>query len=609
MTAPTRAGSGATTAPESQPAVTLQELRQESVRLAKRWRMQAIPLAGMVGTHAVGAAAAALDGPVALLPVAAGWAGAAGAYTYAHAHTGRWGRVYAGIGAVGSAMFQAGIGFAGWDSPTAAAMWAVGCIVSVPWWLKHSEKDPDVTAEFAAPVAPTPPVERKPAQLPAEGEPTEPSLPCPEDPRVTLWNEWMAAPGKPLAGSTLTDIVPFEYGWKGTVTLGTTEHWHATLQARKAINALYNLPESRVFVESINGESVRRCRITVLERDPLQEKNYWAGPGLDLEEGSFPLMVTADADVLHFQLWNPGEGAAHALVSGGTRSGKTKVLDVILTECSMSDRVLPLICDGGGGASLPQWIDRVHLFGKNLADSKKILKYAIQLMEARRPFLIEQGGGSIEPSPEHPLIPIVIDEAHKYLMVDAEFKRLCEIVAQEGAKFAMGLILATQVPSAKQLGGSTVLRDQVKTGTVIGLRTTEGTSETMIAVGDPMPEKLKELPARFANGQRTRGLGYVMTDRKIRSRSLLLENPKDYPVTETRLERALAAVPVPAMDGKADGSGSAPNGSSNHQEPSAAEDAVLHALAEGTAKNPVALVQATGLSLNEVRRVLAELTD
>ncbi|WP_017973733.1 hypothetical protein [Actinopolyspora halophila] len=590
---PEKRDSESDTAPEERRTPVTPQVAREVRRLLRRWRNQALPFAAIGSTHGIGAVAAALSSPEALLPVAAGWTASAGIYGHVHRSTSRWERLYACVAAGSSASWQAALALAGANGVTAGLMWAFGAALSIPWWVRHAEPEPDVTAELAAP------------PRPREALPVAPGT---ADRRLKLWNEHIAAAGKPLPESTLDGITGFAYGWKATVTLATGEHWHTTLQARKSILSVYDLPDGRVFVEALHGESVRRSRLTVLTSDPLQQKNHWNGPGLDPATGKFPLMIAADGEPLHFKLWNPGAGALHALISGVTRSGKTKVLDVVLTEASMSDRVHPLVIDGGGGASLPQWRERANLFAGSPEQARQVLRYALRLIERRRPTVQRQGGGSLESTPEMPLVPVVIDEAHKLLMSDDEtdnrdIVRMCEQITQEGAKFGVCLILATQVPSVKQLGNSTALRDQVKAGTIVGLRITEKGSGNMIDTGDPMPEHLKDLPAEFPDGSSTHGLGYMMTSRKIRARALLLENPADHPVTPTRLDPESAAEPVPALDG----SDRPEENPAQQRSETAHEDidaAVQQAIADGTGQDPSALMRETGLTMRQVRSAL-----
>ncbi|GAA4851360.1 hypothetical protein GCM10025787_38190 [Saccharopolyspora rosea] len=586
------------TSPETPPETNADIAWREVLRLLKRWRRQALPLAAIGGTHAVGAAASTLTGPAALVPVAAGWAGAVGAYGYAHQRSTRWNRLYAGVAAVGSAGWQAALALDGATGVTASLLWACGAALSVPWWVRHAEPEPDVTAELAAPVP-------KRQALPVVPE---------SDRRVKLWETHLAANGKALPGSKLHDIEELRFGWRGVVELSVGEHWHSIMGAQKAILSVYDLPDGRVFIEALPGSSVRKARITVLTSDPLQAVNRWRQPGLDPSEGTFPLMVTADGEMLNYRFWWPGGGAAHGLVSGVNGSGKTKVLDLILAEAVASDRIYPLIVDGGEGASLPHWRDRVELFAETPSDARKVLRYALRLMDRRRAAIKHQGGGSLEPTPDMPLILIAIDEAHRLLMNDeddgtdnSDVRRMCEKLTQEGRKFGIALVLATQVPSAKQLGGSTVLRDQLKGGTVVGLRVTERTTGNMITSGAPMPEALHQLPAEFPDGSATRGLGYMLTSRMIRARSLLIENPTSVRATETRLDSYAAAEPAPKLTGAdepAPRDAVEPKAQRDNGEKAA--ELVQKAINAGTNPDPVSLMHVTGLSLGQVRRVLAD---
>ena len=593
MTTATKQGAAAVKAALDPGPTTAQQTTREAIRLGKRWRKQALPLVALGATHGVGAASAALAGPAALLPVAAGWVGAAGAYGYAHTRTGRWERVYTGIAAVGSAMFQAGIGATGWDSGWAAATWLIGSALAMPWWVRHSEPDPDVTAELATSTKqafPAAPVEARPS-VKAE--------------RLELWAKHIAAKGKLVPESELSEVTNFEHGWKAIVKVPKPRNWLEVFHARQAIESTYDLEMNRAFVESIPGKDVKYCRLTVLEHDPLQQVKTWDGPGLDVSKGSFPAMVTADGETLNFQLWVPGEGGSHGLISGGTRVGKSTLLDLILTECAMSDRVRPMIIDGAGGASLAQWVGRVKEFATNINDAKELMRYAIELLDKRNSALIEQrqqgGAASIEPSPDQPLIPVLIDEAHEFLMADPDFVRLCERFAQQKAKYAGSLILSTQVPSVEQLGGSSALRGQLKMGTVIALRLTEGSNQHMLEIGDPMPEDLRNLPAEFPDGTKTRGLGYMMTSRKIRSRVIYLKDPMKWPIVDVPLEPALAAVPKPKLNGGDAESRPAPaqgGTTATH------DDLVAHALASGCPRKVGDLMHATGLSMAQVSAAL-----
>ena len=577
---------------------------EELARCRRRYRRQGLPLAAIGGTHIAGGLASAASGAMVLLSLGVGLGAAAGAYAYAHQRGGRWSRTYAAVAAASSAGWQTAATTVA--DPTGPVMvgvlWVGGAALALPWWWRHAEPDLDVTAELAEPdVAPT-----APAPIPPTGI----------DPRVMTWGRHLGAKGKALAGSSLADMVDFAYGWKTTVELPIGHHWHEILAAQKAILSVYDLPDGRVFPEAIPGASVRKARLTVLTSDPLERVTYWTGPGLDPVAGTCPLMTTADGELLGFRFWWPGAGACHALISGINGSGKSKILDLLIAEANASDRMIPWLIDGGGTS---KWLDRLPTAVGTPAGARRLLTYALRVMDARRPLIRRGDADSLDPTPDLPLISIVIDEAHKLLMSDDEtdntdIRRMCERLAQEGRKFAIQLILATQVPSAPQLGGSTVLRDQLKVGTVVGLRVAESTSGNMITSGAPMPEPLHHLPAVFPDGSPTKGLGYMLTGRMIRSRSLLIEDPRSQPVTVTRLDPASAAVPVPDLQADEPGTDHPAQTSAGPTSPlrpavatgdTEATRRVEQALHDGTPGDVPALMRATGLSMGQVRRALA----
>ncbi len=583
--------------PDATPPSPWEVTRDEVARLRRRYRRQGLPLAAIGATHLSGGLAGALSGAAALGPLGAGLGATAAAYAYAHQHAGMWNRVYAAVAAASSAGWQTAAALGGADSALmVGALWAGGAALALPWWWRHAEPDPDVTAELADLDTPRPP---------------RPAPPADTDPRIVTWGRHLGAAGKPLKGSHLSDLAEFAYGWKATVGLPIGSHWHEITAATKPILSVYDLPDGRVFSEAIPGGSVRSARLTVLTSDPLERIAYWPGPGLDPAEGTCPLMTTADGQLLYFRFWWPGEGAAHSLISGSNGSGKSKILDLLIAEANASDRIEPWIIDGGGTS---KWLDKLPMAAGDAGQARKLLRYALARMEARRPLIRRSDVDSLDPTPDTPLISIVIDEAHKLLMSDddvdnSDIKRMCEKLSQEGRKFAIQLTLATQVPSAVQLGGSTVLRDQVKSGTVVGLRVAEATSGNMITSGAPMPEALHHLPRTFPDGKPTRGLGYMLTDRMIRARSLLITDPAAQPVTPIRLGAVDAAVPLPnlAVPGQ-DHKPEPERGDAAQQQP--ADDTevtrrVAHALTDGTPADAPALMRATGLSLGQVRRALA----
>ncbi|RFU43112.1 hypothetical protein DZF91_02940, partial [Actinomadura logoneensis] len=467
-----------------------------------------------------GAAASAADGPAALGVLALTGAGTVGAYMAGRQRLGRWGRAYAAVACTASLSWQTVAAAVG-PGAVQAALWLGGAALALPWWVRHSEATPDITAEQAL--------------QDARPEPAEPTGP---DWRAVRWEEYMGAQRGALAGSTLTDITEIAYGWTATVDLGRGEHWNTVTGCLATIASVYDLPDGRVLAEPIQGQPVHKARLTVLTINPLEDVRRWTGPGLDNATGTFPLAVTADGQMLHWRLWWPGAGMCHGLVAGTTGSGKSAALDLILSEVGMSDRLIPIVIDGSGGMSVPDWIPHVPYTATTVDDTLELLDRIIALMDARFAALTtvawrdkqgraRTGRHSIDPTPDMPGLVIVIDEAHRLLMDGdhgKEIRRRVEIITQMGRKVAICVVLATQQASVTQLGGSSVIRDMCKSGNVVALRTGERVSGGMVG-SVALPEPLHTLPLEWPDGSPTQGLCYVTTARPIRSRTLWVHDP------------------------------------------------------------------------------------
>jgi hypothetical protein len=138
-------------------------------------------------------------------------------------------------------------------------------------------------------------------------------------------------------------------------------------------------------------------------------------------------------------------------------------------------------------------------------------------------------------------IPLVIfDEAHMLLKGNAKFTRpVVEKTAEIGRlgrKTGTALWLATHIPSLSDLGGEQALRDMLRGGNVISMRTANRVATGMLGLEkDP-----SEIPMFFADGRETYGLGYVAGP----------DNRPDAPMRSDLVPKAMRRrVPaVPALD-------------------------------------------------------------
>ncbi len=580
----------------------LDQAHREARRLVLRYRRQLAPLLAMGATQAAGAAAAAADGGAAVGVLAATGAATGAAYAIGRSRLGRWSRAYAAVACTASMSWQAAAAVVG-TGHIQALLWLGGGALALPWWIRHSERTPDVTAEQSIQDVPEP----------------KPEAPAAPDWRIVRWGKYLAAQGRALPGSKLTEITETSYGWTATVDLPRGEHWDKITACLATIASVFDLPDGRVLAEPVNGAPVYRAHLTVLTTSPLETVTKWAGPGLDPAEGIFPIAVTADGERLPWRLWWPGAGMCHGLIAGTTGSGKSAALDLVLSEIAMSDRLIPVIIDGSGGMSLPDWIPHVPYQATSIEESIDLLERLVAAMDARFDRLRKVrwtdkhgrariGRNSIDPTPDMPGIAIIIDEAHRLLM-DGDhgkrIRRLVEIITQMGRKVAFSVILATQQASVSQLGGSSVIRDMCKGGNVVALRTGERVSGGMVG-NVALPEPLHTLPLEWPDGSPTQGLCYVTTARAIRSRTLWVEDPYacatgQTPVHLDALTRAhLDSVASPAAPSTNSAAGDAPSASELAARARAALD-------DGTPADPTEIARATGMTWRQAKTALADI--
>jgi hypothetical protein len=103
---------------------------------------------------------------------------------------------------------------------------------------------------------------------------------------------------------------------------------------------------------------------------------------------------------------------------------------------------------------------------------------------------------------------LTIEEAHAVLAIP-EARSIVEDIAKMARKCGIKLRLVVQVPLLDQLGKSTTLREQVKSGNVIILRTANRLTG-QVAFDGALPVDPALLPREWPDGTSTAGLSYVL---------------------------------------------------------------------------------------------------
>jgi Helicase HerA, central domain len=328
-------------------------------------------------------------------------------------------------------------------------------------------------------------------------------------------------------------------------TIGTV------LAASENIAGAWHKPMTEAYAERDPQGITSRGYLTILGRESLMTVREWAGGGIDPLAGTAVIGRYADGADTHVKFYTPRYGTRHALVSGTTGSGKSELLNLLIfIALATTGWFVPVVLDPQEGQSLPFWRDRC-LYAAGVDECHRMLRGLHAGMLGRSRYLSglrwEDDGIAMRGMPffdyeltRLPMPLIVFDEAHMALKGSTRGER--EIVENTveigrlGRKTGTGLWLATHIPGLTDLGGEQALRDMLRGGNVVSMRTANRVGGPMLGLDkDP-----SEIPKFFADGRETYGLGYAAGP----------DNRPDAPMRSDLVPKAMRrrVPPVPKLD-------------------------------------------------------------
>ena len=346
---------------------------------------------------------------------------------------------------------------------------------------------------------------------------------------VVVWSDLVGGPGCALAGSHLVGLAEDDECWSATIELVRgKQEWKDVIGALGKISSAYDIAAELIVIEPVRGRPAA-ARISVYKRMPLLESPAWEGPHLlDTATGTAPFVAYTDGTVGEWRWWSPeGSGASgvtHGLVAGTTGAGKSRLLALKLAYERATPLMVSWVADPQGGQSLPEWVDGVDWYAKDMGEIRVMLHAGRALMYDRSKRLAEVewvddkgrhriGRPTFVPTPDMPLINITVDEAHRVLDPDdGGMAELVDEMARMGRKCGLSLTLATQVPTLGDLQKQS-LKGMLAGGNVMVLRTGEKVSGNIIAT-QPLPSDPYSLPREIEleDGSKvgTGGLGFFL---------------------------------------------------------------------------------------------------
>lgn len=325
--------------------------------------------------------------------------------------------------------------------------WAV---LSLPWWAHHW---------------PRPRIEAPPT---VEGD----TIP-------ELWDRYVADPGGPLPGTTLSHpgVTAHSQTWWVQLRRGRQDISTARAALAKIATGL-DRPMHRLLFDPVPRDEmpVERpsvVRLQLVVNSPIEATVHFDEPRW--RDGRILLGPHADGDgEATWRLYTDNSMWSGYLL-GSTGSGKSRQIEgIVLTARAMPVKPITIYLDGQAGASSPTLWE--HATWRGGPDQSLAVLAALERgLRARQDWnVVHKLAGftpGLSPDGSAPLTPvlIVIDECHKILRLAPE--RWSDL-AREQRKCGYGIVAGSQETTLGAFGGSDALRSSLITGNGIAMRTT-----------------------------------------------------------------------------------------------------------------------------------------
>ncbi|MFD3484932.1 hypothetical protein [Streptomyces sp. NPDC058665] len=361
-----------------------------------------------------------------------------------------------------------------------------------------------------------------------------------------MWAAYVGVPEGAMPGTTLT-LTRYDgpLDWEGIATRDRRAIGTVNLQ-----DLAGNLDLETIQIALAPGDKPSQMGIRVMREHALMHGTMLSSVVGELSmdsRGYVRAGTYVDGRAALLPLAQPGSGARHLYLVGGSRSGKSGLLEQILLSAHRSGIAVILASPQAGtiaGAPLSAYL------GDGLDEAMGALRLAYAMMLDREARYRSPAFPFTDP-----LVLVVIDEAHMLLSASSpyhlEAKAIVEQLTRRSLKRGIGVVLATQTPLAEDLGNSTVIRSQLLIGggavflrcargqgSLVGANAVEGAEGLDLSmIPSQWPGQYAKVADRDMSGLATEaaaapedgtfGLGYLLTpgSQAVQFRSLHLDVP------------------------------------------------------------------------------------
>jgi hypothetical protein len=318
---------------------------------------------------------------------------------------------------------------------------------------------------------------------PAEGVLVEQAPPL----AVVIWNDAVRCQDGALPKSELTEVNVSEDGNLTTAEIMLVPGKQTTAMAMAAtarVASAYGKPLESVVIEPSATARADRARLEGAESNEIYTPVPYDATWIVHNDGCIPLFYRYDGSRVWIRLWGEDEGASNIWISGDTKSGKSSTSVTCITQAVFTGRVIPLICDPQGGASLPVWggidgfapvkarttdeIEDVIDAVVRICDNRQAFINAVQWVDGRGNRRTGINRWSPAKCPDLPMLLLWIDEYPKLVAERPAVATKVDVIAKTGSKLGIAVGVNTQGTNmAENFAGSDSLRQNLQAGNII----------------------------------------------------------------------------------------------------------------------------------------------
>ncbi|WP_239163603.1 FtsK/SpoIIIE domain-containing protein [Paractinoplanes rishiriensis] len=350
-----------------------------------------------------------------------------------------------------------------------------------------------------------------------------------------------------LDGARVMSAVVDTWGWRARMKLRPGQSVEDVVSRVPAIESALGTRPGAVRVEQ-DPSHAGRCTMRVLAVDPHAGAIPWPGPTARSLADPIELGVFEDATPVRVPLLR-----RHALIGGTTDSGKSGVLNVVLGNLAACSGVVLWGIDLKGGMELRPWAPCLARLATTPDEATRLLADAVAVLDARAHAAGHENTRVWEPTPAAPALVIVIDEYAELADTAPAAVPYAESVARRGRALAVDLLVATQRPTQKAMGGG-ALRSQMSVRVCLRVRERRDVDlvldKGMLAAG--WHAHTLDAPGKFyvladGHSQPRRARAFLVTDDLVRATAARYadQRPDLDPLSQAAIENEPRAIDPP----------------------------------------------------------------